>query len=57
MISTAPDERLGCQAFHLPPGGEWWALSAYIRTNTTPDSRRTLLSRLQVMYHVLIILF
>lgn len=34
MISTAPDQRLGCQALHLSPGGDRWALIAYIRTNT-----------------------
>jgi len=43
MIGQAPDERLGCQALHLSPGGDWWALSAYTRTNTDPGSRRALL--------------
>ena len=54
MIGTAPDQRLGSQAFHFSPGGDWWALSvdflrtarllavlvfAFIRTNTGPGSR------------------
>jgi len=35
MIGTAPDERLGCRALHISPGGDRWALAAYTRTSTT----------------------
>jgi hypothetical protein len=43
MVGKVPDKRLGCRALHLSPGGEWWALTAYTRTNTDQDGRKALL--------------
>jgi len=40
MVGMAPDERMGRQALHPSPGGERWALFAYIRENTYPGARR-----------------
>ena len=30
MDGQALDERLGCRALHLSPGGDWWVLFAFI---------------------------